>query len=166
MDHPQRFRQTFCRIIRSGAITCALCPKSITVYILKSPRGIYEYPSIDLLPLFSFRLQCPTLSCTFMLDPNVNWERAHSPSGRASRSWIKYDCGYFTKLFGWDPEEWIALIKSKKLVRALLRPYVYHGMTNIDSVFKQQFVGRPLDTNEILLFCLSDARRFGVVELY
>jgi hypothetical protein len=45
-------------------------------------------------------------------------------------------------------------------------PYLYRGMTNIDLVFKQQFVDRPLDTNKSLLFCLSDARRFGVVELY
>jgi hypothetical protein len=158
--------QAYTSNMQNSTVSRVSQEESIIVYILDSPCGICKYPAIDLLPLLSFRLQCLTLFCTFMPDPNVNWERAHSPSGRASRSWIKYDCECFTTLFGWDTEEWIALIKSKKLARILLRPYFYRGMTNIDLVFKQQFVDRPLDTNESLLFCLSDARRFGVVELY
>ncbi|KAH4563538.1 hypothetical protein HBI81_032480 [Parastagonospora nodorum] len=80
--------------------------------------------------------------------------------------WVEMCVGRaFEILCACNSAKWTALVEADKLAAVFLSPFILHNAPNIDLVFREQPIGRPL-REKTLQFYLPDARRFGLEEVY
>jgi hypothetical protein len=168
--HLKRFLKTFFLSARGDSPEGLLLPQSITVYIRdvsKSTKtGFDTY--FDILDVLKLKLKNPALSCIFLPDPKVEWQGVDPTTPWITvmpYDMIKYDCQAFEILCACNSAKWTALVEADKLAAVFLSPFILHNAPNIDLVFREQPIGRPL-REKTLQFYLPDARRFGLEEVY